>query len=347
MAGPVEMPQGPCPAAIHSPSTPSASPTSGRPSSDCGRAQARTPRGRARDSAGRKAAARARTVSTHAFGSGSSPRKVEPTEVIPRRRDGAEDRAGPAARVGHRLDADLLDHVARRRAELELDDDAPHRRDRSPGACRVDHLGGPRAGRDEHGARGAADAAGDHAVHVTGTGPRPGHLVAVERDALLVRPQREGARRLGGLDRVAGVEPARRQTLGQRRLEHLQLAAMQHRRPQLGDVAADLGCGLRELGRVERQQQDAGRVGGHLEALEPAVQLERLVVELGHDRVERMLQHSGVAPARGSRDAVALEDLDLRARLGQQRRGGATDYPSADDRDVGVRASAQSSPPLA
>ena len=169
----------------------------------------------------------------------------------------------------------------------------------------------------------------------------------MERDPLLVRAQRECARRLGGLHRIAGVEPARGEPLGERRLEDLEVAAVQHRRPQLGNVAADLGGGLCELGRVEREQQNAGRVGGHLEALQSAVELERLVVELRHDRVERVLQNAGVAPARAGRNAIALEDLDPRARLRQQRRGGATDYPGADDGDVGVGASIQSSLPLA
>ena len=43
VAGPVEMPHGPCPAATQSPSTPSIWPTIGRPSSDCGRAQVAHP----------------------------------------------------------------------------------------------------------------------------------------------------------------------------------------------------------------------------------------------------------------------------------------------------------------
>jgi hypothetical protein len=62
-----------------------------------------------------------------------------------------------------------------------------------------------------------------------------------------------------------------------------------------------------------------------------------------------MLQHAGVAAARAGRNPIALEDLDPRARLRQQRRGGATDYPGADYGDVGVGSSiqAQSSLPLA
>ena len=43
-AGPVEMPQGPWPVAMNSPSTPGTRPSSGRPSAVTGRAQDRTPR---------------------------------------------------------------------------------------------------------------------------------------------------------------------------------------------------------------------------------------------------------------------------------------------------------------
>ena len=106
----------------------------------------RAPRaGRARASAGRKAAARPRTVSTQASGSGSSLRKVEPTEVVPSAVTALKTAPGSAAPGGDRLDTHLLDDVPRRRAQLELDDHAPDRGDRAPRARRVDHLRGPRA----------------------------------------------------------------------------------------------------------------------------------------------------------------------------------------------------------
>ena len=70
VAGPVEMPHGPWPAATQSPSWPRSSPTSGRPSSDCGRGHARAPTTFARASAGTKRSPARRSGPAQAAGSG-------------------------------------------------------------------------------------------------------------------------------------------------------------------------------------------------------------------------------------------------------------------------------------
>jgi len=82
------------------------------------------------------------------------------------------------------------------------------------------------------------------------------------------------------------------------------------------------------------EHQDArGRVR-ELQPVEAAVVLERLEVELGQHRVERVLDRPGVTTGRRRADLVALVEPDLRARLGQERRGRAADDAAADDGDV-------------
>src|SRR3954447_4204509 len=68
--------------------------------------------------------------------------------------DDAEQRTGDAAGGLQALDAGLLDRVARRVAEAELDVDAPRRHDRPPGAGGVDERGAPRARGDDDRAGG-------------------------------------------------------------------------------------------------------------------------------------------------------------------------------------------------
>src|SRR6185312_6657274 len=80
-AGPVEIPQGPCPAATKSRPRPGMGPRSGRPSKHCGRAHARTET--ASPSAGTKARPRSSSAGTNASGSGSRSRKVEPSAPTP------------------------------------------------------------------------------------------------------------------------------------------------------------------------------------------------------------------------------------------------------------------------
>jgi hypothetical protein len=62
--------------------------------------------------------------------------------------------------------------------------------------------------------------------------------------------------------------------------------------------------------------------------------LQRLDVQLRHHRVEGVLDRAGVAARGGRAHLLALVDLDLRARLGQERGRRAADDPAADDRDV-------------
>ena len=60
-----------------------------------------------------------------------APRRVnvEPTAEIPRAVTAENSTLGSSSPLGQRVDAGLLQHVPRRVGQLELDDDAPQRRD--------------------------------------------------------------------------------------------------------------------------------------------------------------------------------------------------------------------------
>ena len=63
---------------------------------------------------------------------------------------------------------------------------------------------------------------------------------------------------------------------------------------------------------------------------------QRLRVEPGQRRVERVLHHPGVAPGRAGGDRLALVEPHARAALGEERGQRAADDPAADHRHVGV-----------
>ena len=74
--------------------------------------------------------------------------------------------------------------------------------------------------------------------------------------------------------------------------------------------------------------------------------LERLLVEAGERRVERVLDDARVAPGRARGDRLALvEDDTLAPRLGEERGERAADDPAADDREVGRALTSQLAQP--
>ena len=120
LAGPVEMPHGPWPAAIHRPSTPGARPSSGRPSRLSGRAHTRrgTEPWRVPIS-GTKRRPRSTSDGTIAGRIGLVVEERRAERARPGRRHEAE-RRGPApalSRPGLDVDLGLLEHVDRRRGE--------------------------------------------------------------------------------------------------------------------------------------------------------------------------------------------------------------------------------------
>jgi hypothetical protein len=139
------------------------------------------------------------------------------------------------------------------------------------------------------------------------------------------RAARERERRGGGPDRVAGVEAAAPETACHPRLEPAQLVRREQR--PLSE--------RRDRGALTGEHKHAGGVGGQVEAVELAVVVERLAVQLPHHRVERVLDRARVASGRRPGQLAALEQLDARAGLGEERRRGAADDPAPDDRDVG------------
>ena len=113
-------------------------------------------------------------------------------------RDEAEQRVEPAAGVRQVLDAALLERVARRLREPQLDVDAPQRADRAPGARGVDERGGPRAGGDDD--RSGRVAAGRVRTPVARPSSTPAWL---RRPRSARRPRRARGRRRPGWRRRA------------------------------------------------------------------------------------------------------------------------------------------------
>ena len=204
----------------------SRSPTArGRPR----RTAARCPE-RHRRAAGRRARAAAHTPAGHASerrrspartgrrgpaaaprsraGRAPSGRKVDPSDERPSAvtRLNPTEPSGSCERARRRrvLDLGLLEDVARRGiAQLQLDDHAPERVDRAPGATRVDERRRPRSGGDDDRARGSHDAIHDDA----GRGPAvAGHRrvhALDQRRAPGTGERREGVRRGRRGDREA------------------------------------------------------------------------------------------------------------------------------------------------
>jgi hypothetical protein len=145
---------------------------------------------------------------------------------------------------------------------------------------------------------------------------------------------RERARGGHRAHRIASLEPARPQPLGHARLELAQRGWVQEPGLELGRLAGDLLGRGREQRPLMRHHQDARGRLRQVEAVEAAVELERLDVQLRHHRVERVLDRAGVAARGGRAHVVVLVELDLRSGLGQERRRGAADDPAPHDGDV-------------
>ena len=128
-------------------SRPGTAPSSGRPSKHCGRAHARTET--ASPSAGTKARAAVEQARHERVGVGLAVQEGRTERADAVGGGEAEQQRRRVARH-RRLDAALLEDRAWRLLEGDLDVDAPDRRDRPPRPRRVDDLGRPRAGGDEH-----------------------------------------------------------------------------------------------------------------------------------------------------------------------------------------------------
>ena len=100
-------------------------------------------------SSGTKRAPRSTSAGATSVGSGCSGRNVEPSAETPSRVTRLNSVAEPAVGVLQVLDAALLDRVAGRLRQPQLDVDAPERRDRPPRAGGIDERGRPRAGGDD------------------------------------------------------------------------------------------------------------------------------------------------------------------------------------------------------
>src|SRR5918999_9372 len=356
VAGPVEIPQGPWPAAIQRLSIPPAGPTSGRPSSDCGRAQARAPSTRARESAGTNGSPARRSCPAQVGASGSSARKVEPTETEPLAATMLKIDSGGAAgsppdftpaspstpscsstwRGGSSTltssttpQTGTIGRQARVGA-ITSGAHGPAATSTPPAAkCRPPAPGPPhpRPGRE-------VPPAGQHAAHAAAQHPGPGGSALVELGARAAGALGEAERGRRRLDRVARLEPAAPDLAAQARLDPPQLARVQQGGLKLRLPRGDLGHRRHERRALARQQQHARGLLRQVEPVELTVVAQRLLVELGEHRVERVLDRPGVAAGRGARKLPALEQLDPGARLGEEGRRCAPDDPAADDRDA-------------
>jgi hypothetical protein len=168
-------------------------------------------------------------------------------------------------------------------------------------------------------------APGQHAADAAAQHPRPGPPALVQERPGRPRTPRERERRGRGLDRIAGVEVAAPETGRQRRLEPAQLVRREQR-PLAGRDDRRSLTGEHEYPRG---------LGGEVEAVELAIVVERLAVQLSQHRVERVLDRARVASGGRPGQPAALEQLDARAGLCEERRRGAADDPAPDDRDVG------------
>ena len=171
--------------------------------------------------------------------------------------------------------------MPRRRAQPDVDHDAPDRPDRPPGPGRVDELRRPRPGGHEH--RTGGDPRGVGQPDARRAVARPddaGCRLPDEqsRAAPLGKP-RHRPRRGPGRDRVAELEAAGGHVGGERRLEPARGRGVEERGPELGPGRREVGGHPAWTGRIETHEQEPGRLGGEGEP-EVRVRGERAVV--GH-----------------------------------------------------------------
>ena len=147
VAGPVEIPQGPWPAATQRPSMPGARPRAGGRRATAGARRRARPRPSRAGERGHEALAAAPQRPAQAAGSGSSAGRSSRPRSARRPATRLKIDAGPGPRRPPTtvLHAHLLDDVPRRVVHLHLGHHAPDRHDRLPCARGVDHLRRPRA----------------------------------------------------------------------------------------------------------------------------------------------------------------------------------------------------------
>ena len=207
----------------------------------------------------------------------------------------------PSGSIGG-VDVRLLEDVARRRLELQLDDHAPERQDRAPGAGRVHDLRRPRPGGD-HDRAGLDEAIRrDDADRPRARARDPGLDALTDPGATPLREPGERAARGRRGDGEPDVEAHGREAIGEAGLEAAQVVGSDVGGPEVGVADGD-GGGLRpERVLVRAEGQDPRRLGAEAEVAagrvdrqlrgdlvdEGPVARERLAIERTEDGVRRV-----------------------------------------------------------
>ena len=258
MAGPVEMPHGPWPAAPTVPPVRAARPRAAARRATAG-ARSRAPTS-ARRSPGTKRWPRDWSRASTRRARPGSVRNVDPSETCrPARTRLKMAPAAASPPVARSSTPTSSSTCVRRIVHLDVGHDAPDRHDRLPGASGVDQLGRPGPRRHEHRAGRAAHPGGEHAARAARDHPGPRRLALVEAGAGGVGPTSERARGGHRLDGVAGLEPARPEPAGHAGLEGAHGIRVEQRRFELGAVAGELAHRRLERRPLRRQHEHAGR----------------------------------------------------------------------------------------
>ena len=168
---------------------------------------------------------------------------------------------------------------------------------------------------------------------------RPGTRALPQPGAGAPRVVGIGPGRRQRLDREGDLQAARRHVLVERRLHRRHLAGSDEGRLELRHRDLDVaGQRLRDV-RVEGRHEHPGRPLGQHErpagsCRQGAIQPQRLAIQLDHDRVERMLDDTGVAPRCARAERRPLHQQHRPPRRREMRGRGRPDDASADDDHV-------------